>query len=68
MSIMDVFIYQISFLFSSTISVHSVSIPFCYSLTTGGGRCRFNPNLYAGGKVCLSILGTWSGESEDEWR
>ena len=29
---------------------------------------RFNPNLYAGGKVCLSILGTWSGESEDEWR
>lgn len=22
---------------------------------------RFNPNLYANGKVCLSILGTWSG-------
>jgi len=22
---------------------------------------RFNPNLYKGGKVCLSILGTWSG-------
>ena len=22
---------------------------------------RFNPNLYEGGKVCLSILGTWSG-------
>jgi len=36
--------------------------------TTNGGRTRFNPNLYAGGKVCLSILGTWSGESEDEWR
>ena len=30
-------------------------------LTTGGGRVRFNPNLYASGKVCLSILGTWSG-------
>ena len=27
--------------------------------TTGGGRVRFNPNLYADGKVCLSLLGTW---------
>ncbi|CAG2113133.1 unnamed protein product [Medioppia subpectinata] len=30
-------------------------------MTTGAGRVRFNPNLYACGKVCLSILGTWSG-------
>ncbi|CAD5122665.1 DgyrCDS11075 [Dimorphilus gyrociliatus] len=30
-------------------------------ITTGGGRVRFNPNLYKNGKVCLSILGTWSG-------
>ena len=22
---------------------------------------RFNPNLYRGGKVCLSLLGTWTG-------
>jgi ubiquitin-protein ligase len=29
--------------------------------TTGGGTIRFNPNLYACGKVCLSLLGTWSG-------
>ena len=29
--------------------------------TTGGGRIRFNPNLYAEGKVCLSLLGTWKG-------
>ncbi|CAN8069602.1 unnamed protein product [Agarophyton chilense] len=29
--------------------------------TTDGGRVRFNPNLYNDGKVCLSILGTWSG-------
>jgi len=42
--------------------------PKCEILTTNGGQTRFNPNLYAGGKVCLSILGTWSGESEDEWR
>ncbi|KAK0664028.1 putative baculoviral IAP repeat-containing protein [Cercophora samala] len=30
-------------------------------LTTGGGKVRFNPNLYADGKVCLSLLGTWGG-------
>ncbi|KAK9780505.1 hypothetical protein SCAR479_02620 [Seiridium cardinale] len=30
--------------------------------TTGGGRIRFNPNLYENGKVCLSLLGTWQGE------
>jgi hypothetical protein len=30
-------------------------------LTTACGRVRFNPNLYACGKVCLSLLGTWSG-------
>ena len=28
---------------------------------TGGGKVRFNPNLYKNGKVCLSILGTWAG-------
>mmetsp|Transcript_12872 Transcript_12872/g.31044 ORF Transcript_12872/g.31044 Transcript_12872/m.31044 type:complete len:482 (-) Transcript_12872:194-1639(-) len=36
--------------------------------TTGGGRVRFNPNLYADGKVCLSLLGTWhSGGLEEKW-
>ena len=30
-------------------------------MTTGAGKVRFNPNLYANGKVCLSLLGTWSG-------
>ena len=30
-------------------------------LTTGGGSVRFGPNLYADGKVCLSLLGTWPG-------
>lgn len=32
-------------------------------LTTGAGKVRFNPNLYSNGKVCLSLLGTWSGPS-----
>jgi len=35
--------------------------------TTDGGRVRFNPNLYNNGKVCLSLLGTWSGEQGESW-
>ena len=35
--------------------------------TTGGGRVRFNPNLYKDGKVCLSLLGTWSGAKGEMW-
>ena len=30
---------------------------------TTDGKTRMNPNLYQSGKVCLSILGTWSGPS-----
>ena len=37
------------------------------AITTNGGRCRFNPNIYSQGKVCLSILGTWRGERGEEW-
>ena len=29
-----------------------------------GGK-RYNPNLYADGKVCLSLLGTWNGPAWD---
>lgn len=36
--------------------------PKVHFMTTGGGKIRFNPNLYAEGKVCLSLLNTWSGE------
>jgi ubiquitin-protein ligase len=35
--------------------------------TTGGGQIRFNPNLYACGKVCLSLLGTWRGSATENW-
>ena len=35
--------------------------------TTGGGSVRFNPNLYNCGKVCLSLLGTWTGNSNEKW-
>ena len=35
--------------------------------TTDNGKVRFNPNLYANGKVCLSLLGTWSGQESEKW-
>ena len=35
--------------------------------TTGYGAVRFNPNLYANGKVCLSLIGTWRGEESERW-
>lgn len=35
--------------------------------TTGTGKIRFNPNLYACGKVCLSLLGTWRGHASENW-
>ena len=35
--------------------------------TTGNGTVRFNPNLYNSGKVCLSLLGTWSGDESESW-
>jgi ubiquitin-protein ligase len=31
---------------------------------TNDGSTRYNPNLYKCGKVCVSILNTWSG---DKW-
>lgn len=41
------------------------SPPLCQLRTTGNGSFRFNPNLYACGKVCLSLLGTWAGPGWD---
>lgn len=35
--------------------------------TTGKGQVRFNPNLYACGKVCLSLLNTWSSGAQEMW-
>ncbi|KAI0323038.1 hypothetical protein OF83DRAFT_1048195 [Amylostereum chailletii] len=42
--------------------------PLLHLRTTGGGRVRFNPNLYNEGKVCLSLLGTWPGSPEEQWK
>tara|TARA_Y100000768_G_scaffold277219_1_gene212649 strand:+ start:8814 stop:9500 length:687 start_codon:yes stop_codon:yes gene_type:complete len=38
------------------------SPPTC-KFNTINNKIRFNPNLYENGKICLSILGTWSGPS-----
>ncbi|KAJ3757032.1 hypothetical protein EV360DRAFT_46899 [Lentinula raphanica] len=40
---------------------YNQSPPSVKYMTTSGGKYRFNPNLYADGKVCLSLLGTWTG-------
>ncbi|KAI4322940.1 hypothetical protein L6164_022587 [Bauhinia variegata] len=31
------------------------------------GGLRLNPNLYGCGKVCLSLLNTWSGNRNEKW-
>ncbi|EJU00013.1 hypothetical protein DACRYDRAFT_23552 [Dacryopinax primogenitus] len=36
-----------------------------HSWTNGNGRV--NPNLYEEGKVCLSILNTWTGDRAESW-
>ncbi|RHZ73104.1 hypothetical protein CDV55_107739 [Aspergillus turcosus] len=45
------------------ISDYPATPPIVQITTTNGGRCRFGPNLYAGGKVCL----TWGGQRGEEW-
>ncbi|GFR44877.1 hypothetical protein Agub_g6220, partial [Astrephomene gubernaculifera] len=42
--------------------------PVMMVYNTGGGKARYNPNLYADGKVCLSLLGTYnSGHASEKW-
>ncbi|GAA5844140.1 hypothetical protein JCM9279_003744 [Rhodotorula babjevae] len=37
---------------------------FFHSWASGN---RVSPNLYVEGKVCLSLLGTWSGDKDENW-
>jgi len=46
---------------------YPIEPPSVRCITTNNGRTRFNPNIYAEGKVCLSILGTWRGEAGEQW-
>ncbi|CDZ96814.1 Ubiquitin-conjugating enzyme [Phaffia rhodozyma] len=41
--------------------------PLAHFHSWTAGKGRINPNLYEEGKVCLSILGTWSGSSTEIW-
>lgn len=36
-------------------------------ISTKGGQIRFGPNLYESGSVCLSLIGTWRGDSAESW-
>ena len=56
------FLYDIYFGNNYPNSPPSVAIT-----STGNGKVRFNPNLYSNGKVCLSLLGTWSGSAGENW-
>eukprot|EP01116_Phalansterium_solitarium_P017677 TRINITY_DN4413_c0_g1_i2.p1 TRINITY_DN4413_c0_g1~~TRINITY_DN4413_c0_g1_i2.p1 ORF type:complete len:883 (+),score=181.75 TRINITY_DN4413_c0_g1_i2:114-2762(+) len=48
-------------------AAYPAQAPLVNLMTTGNGTVRFNPNLYNCGKVCLSLLGTWSGSAGESW-
>jgi len=50
--------YFFNFNFPNDYPYRPPKLTFC----TNGDNIRFNPNLYKCGKVCVSILNTWSGE------
>ena len=50
------------YLFDITYPYNYPHAPPKFKFCTSDGYTRFNPNLYVEGKVCLSILNTWSGE------
>ncbi|XP_042903000.1 (E3-independent) E2 ubiquitin-conjugating enzyme UBE2O isoform X2 [Parasteatoda tepidariorum] len=39
--------------------------PLCHYISYCSDR--LNPNLYEGGKVCVSLLGTWGGKGTEVW-
>ena len=53
------------FLFEIVFPKNYPKKPPSVKFLTINNQVRFNPNLYENGKVCLSILGTWSGP---KWR
>jgi ubiquitin-protein ligase len=50
--------YMFEFIFPDNYPFSPPTLKFI----TYDGITRFNPNLYINGRVCLSILNTWSGE------
>jgi ubiquitin-protein ligase len=54
------------FIFDMTVGSDFPSKPPLVNFSNNGAK-RFNPNLYDSGKVCLSLLGTWSGDKGESW-
>lgn len=52
------------FMFQINAENYPMNPPKVKFVTPDCSSCRLHPNLYAEGKVCLSILGTWG---KDEW-
>jgi ubiquitin-protein ligase len=50
--------YFFKFKYTTNYPFEPPVVTFC----TNQNNIRFNPNLYTGGKVCVSILNTWAGE------
>ena len=50
--------YFFKFKFKNTYPYEPPEVTF----HTFDGKTRFNPNLYIDGKVCISLLNTWTGE------
>lgn len=44
---------------------YPISPPLCHYISYCSDR--LNPNLYEDGKVCVSLLGTWSGRGSEVW-
>jgi len=56
------------FIFDIFVPPHYPNVPPQVTLlTTGNGTVRFNPNLYSSGRICVSLLGTWSGNESENW-
>lgn len=51
-----------NFFFELTFPTDYPHTPPLVKYCTNGENIRFNPNLYACGKVCISLLNTWRGE------
>lgn len=54
------------FLFDFQLSAdYPTAPPLCHYISYCSDR--LNPNLYEDGKVCVSLLGTWSGRGTEVW-
>jgi ubiquitin-protein ligase len=54
------------YLFNITFPEDYPNLPPIFNYETNFRNIRFNPNLYTSGKVCISLLNTWSGAGVGE--